>query len=127
MPRTVLKHLSIALLLAFVAPAHAHHGWAEYGSDGFAVEGTIVELRLGNPHGMVRVRDAEGRVWDAVLAPPARNRAAGLVEGAIAVGDTVRAAGRRHRDGARMELKTERLEARGRAFDVYPERLAGRR
>lgn len=117
-----------ALAVACFAPAAAlaHHGWAEYGAENFVLEGTVREVRLGNPHGLIRVEDREGRVWDAVLAPPSRNRDAGLVDGAIAPGDPVRASGRRHRDARKLEIKSERIEARGRAFDVYPERLSQR-
>lgn len=117
-----------ALSLACFAPAAAvaHHGWAEYGADNFVLEGTVREVNLGNPHGLIRITDRDGRVWDAVLAPPSRNRAAGLVDGAIAPGDEVRASGRRHRDARKLEVKSERIEARGRTFDVYPERLSQR-
>ena len=112
--------------LAFAAPsvALAHHGWSEYGTDAFVLEGTAREVRLGNPHGLIRIEDRQRRLWDAVLGPPSRDRAAGLVEGAVRPGDAVRAAGRRHRNPDRLEMKTERLEAGGRAFDIYPERLS---
>lgn len=122
--RTALA--ALALVCAAPVAALAHHGWAEYGAENFVLEGTLREVRLGNPHGLVRIEDADGRVWDAVLAPPSRNRQAGLVEGAIAPGDKVIASGRRHRDARKLEVKTERLVARGRNFDVYPERLSQR-
>lgn len=117
-----------ALALACFAPAAAlaHHGWAEYGAENFVLEGTARVVGLSNPHGVIRIEDREGRMWDAVLAPPSRNRAAGLVEGALSPGDEVRASGRRHRDAGKLEIKAERVEARGRAFDVYPERLSQR-
>lgn len=118
----------IALGLACAAPsvALAHHGWSEYGADAFVLEGTVREVRLGNPHDLVRIEDRQGRLWDAVLGPPSRGRAAGLVEGAVQPGDAIRLLGRRHRNPDRLEMKTERLEARGRDFDIYPERLARR-
>jgi Family of unknown function (DUF6152) len=116
----------IGLTCAAPSAARAHHGWSEYGADVFALEGTVRELRLGNPHDLVRIEDRQGRIWDAVLGPPSRDRAAGLIEGAVRPGDAVRAGGRRHRDPDRLEMKTERLEARGRRFDIYPERLSRR-
>lgn len=127
MTTTTRRRALLALAAASAVPpatARAHHGWSEFGREAFVLEGTAREVRLGNPHGIVAVEDARGQVWEAQLAPPSRNRAAGLVEGAVAPGDAVRATGRRHRDPARLVMKTERLEARGRAFDVYPERLS---
>ena len=117
---------ALALALALPTAALAHHGWSEYGAENFVLEGTVREVRLGNPHALVRLEDAEGRLWDAVLAPPARTSAAGLVAGAVEPGDKARASGRRHREAAKLEMKTERLEARSRTFDIYPERLSGR-
>ena len=124
----VSRRAALVAALAVVAPsaALAHHGWSDYGAEPFVLEGTVREVRLGNPHGLIRIEDREGRVWDAVLAPPSRNRAAGLVEGAMMPGDAVHALGRRHRDLTRLEMKTERLQASGRNFDVYPERLSQR-
>lgn len=123
----VLRRTALAafgLLCAIPAAALAHHGWSEYGAEAFVLEGRVREVRLGNPHGLVRIEDGQGRVWDAVLGPPSRDRAAGLAEGALRPGDPVRAAGRRHRSPDRLEMKTERLEAQGRRFDIYPERLS---
>lgn len=118
--------LALALACALPAAALAHHGWSEYGAENFVLEGTVREVRLGNPHALIRLEDAEGRVWDAVLAPPSRTTSAGLVAGAVEPGDKARASGRRHRQAAKLEMKTERLEARNRSFDIYPERLSGR-
>ena len=122
--RTVL--LSLGLACAAPAAALAHHGWSEYGAEPFVLEGRVREVRLGNPHGLVRVEDGQGRVWDAVLGPPSRDRSAGLSQGALRPGDPVRATGRRHRNPDRLEMKTERLEARGQRYDIYPERLSQR-
>lgn len=125
---TITRRLAAASVLLAAAPvaALAHHGWSEYGAETFVLDGTVREVRLGNPHGLIRVQDAEGRTWDAVLAPPARNGAAGLVAGTVEPGDTARASGRRHRDAGKLEMKTERFEARGRTYDIYPERLSER-
>ena len=122
------RRTAAALVLAFALPtaALAHHGWSEYGAENFVLEGTVREVRLGNPHALVRLEDAEGRMWDAVLAPPSRTSAAGLVAGAVEPSDKARASGRRHREAVKLEMKTERLEARSRTFDIYPERLSGR-
>jgi hypothetical protein len=127
--RSVSRRFAVAIIgLTCVTPlaARAHHGWSEYGADAFVLDGTVREVRLGNPHDLVRIEDRQGRLWEAVLGPPSRDRAAGLVEGAIRPGDAVQALGRRHHNPDRLEMKTERLEARGQRFDIYPERLSQR-
>jgi hypothetical protein len=104
------------------AAAQAHHGWSGYSDEPFALTGVVEAVELGQPHGHLRVR-ADGELWDVVLGPPARNRRAGLVDGVVAVGATVTAYGKRYRDPDRLEMKTERLQAGERVFDIYPERL----
>ncbi len=121
--RTVLAGLGALVAVFAAAPvAQAHHGWSQYGSDDFSLTGVVEAVDLGNPHGELKV-SADGQVWDVVLGPPGRNRRAGLDEEAVAVGDTVTAYGRRHRDEGRLEMKTERLEVGDRVYDIYPERL----
>jgi len=120
--RTVLTVVGLAYAIPSVA--RAHHGWSDYGADAFVLEGTAREVHLGNPHDVIRIEDRQGRFWDAVLGPPSRDRAAGLGEGAVKPGDAVQAAGRRHRNPNRLEMKTERLETQGHRFDIYPERLS---
>ena len=102
--------------------ALAHHGWSGYLDDDFELTGVVEEIELGNPHGHLMVHADDG-VWNVVLGPPARNRRAGINDRVIEVGDTVTAYGKRHRDPDRLEMKSERLEAGDRAYDIYPERL----
>ena len=100
----------------------AHHGWGGYGTEEFSLSGTVQSANLGGPHGLVRVRDTGGRVWDVVLGPPGHQRRAGLTEDALPAGVAVTAYGHRHLDPNRLEMKTERLVVAGRAFDIYPDR-----
>jgi hypothetical protein len=110
-------------VLALGAPAaQAHHGWSGYSDEPFTLTGVVEEIDLGQPHGHLHVR-ADGALWDVVLGPPYRNQRAGIEDGAIAVGDTVTAYGKRHLDPDRLEMKTERLQAGERTFDIYPDRL----
>jgi hypothetical protein len=104
------------------AKAFAHHGWSGYTDADFVLTGVVEEIELGNPHGHLMVR-SDGGMWNVVLGPPARNRRAGISEGVIAIGATVTAYGKRHRNPDQLEMKTERLEVNGQAFDIYPERL----
>ena len=78
---------------------------------------------LGGPHGLVRVRDGQGRVWDVVLGPPRNQSRAGLTEAELPAGAAVVASGHRHLDPNRLEMKTERLRVGQRVFDIYPDRL----
>lgn len=106
---------------ALAAPSSAHHGWAAYHSEEFALSGIIESASLGGPHGQMRVRAVNG-VWDVILAPPTRNARAGLADEHVRPGTRVIARGHRHRDPARLEMKTERLVIGGRTFDLYPDR-----
>jgi hypothetical protein len=118
-----LAAFALAGALALGASAAlAHHGWSGYLDDRFSLTGVVEEIELGQPHGHLMVH-ADGGMWDVVLGPPSRNRRAGVVDGVIEVGDTITAIGKRHRDPERREMKTERLEVDGKAYDIYPERL----
>jgi hypothetical protein len=70
----------------------------------------------------MRVKDAEGQVWDVTLAPGPRTERAGLKPGVIPVGAKVIVSGHRNRDSKRHEIKTERVTYNGRTFAVYPDR-----
>lgn len=122
--RPGLSMLTCVLAVSLQAPlALAHHGWAGQGTEAFTLTGTVERaLSLAGPHATMRVRDAEGQVWDLTLAPPARTERAGLKEGAIPVGADVTIVGKRNRDANRFEIKTERVTYDGRHYDVYPER-----
>jgi hypothetical protein len=116
---TLLAALGLA---ATATAARAHHGWAEYRTEDFSLTGRVDSASLGNPHGLIRVRDEQSRVWDVVLGPPAAQRRAGLMPEAVPVGTQVEARGHRHRDPNRLEMKTERLIVGSRTFDIYPNR-----
>lgn len=112
-----------ALALAAAPAALAHHGWAGYGTKDFSLAGTVQSANLGNPHGVVKVRDADGKVWDVVLDPPSYQSRAGLTDALVPAGASVTTYGHRHQDANRLEMKTERLVVSGRSFDIYPDRL----
>ncbi len=108
--------------LAVAAPALAHHGWTGYGAEEFSLSGMVQSANLGGPHGVVRVLDGGGRVWDVVLGPPRNQSRAGLTEDALPAGVAVTAFGHRHLDPNRLEMKTERLRVGEALFDIYPDR-----
>lgn len=106
-----------------VPPAWAHHGWGGNSEEEFELSG-IVEtgVSLAGPHATMKLKTADGKVWDLTLAPPAATSRAGLKEGIIPVGATVSIHGHRNLDPKRLEVKTERVTWKGRTFDVYPDR-----
>jgi Family of unknown function (DUF6152) len=113
----------LAVLLMSPIPANAHHGWGGYSDKEFELAGTVESpVSLAGPHATMKIRATDGKVWDIVLAPPARTERAGLKEGIIPVGDSVAVHGHRHLDANRFEIKTERLQWRDHLFNVYPDR-----
>jgi len=115
--------LGILALALSALPALAHHGWGGNQDEEFELSGTVVSgVSLAGPHATMKIKDAEGRVWDLTLAPPARTQSAGLKEGTIPVGAAVTVHGHRNRDLKRFEMKTERVTWNGKTFNVYPDR-----
>ena len=111
----------LAGVLAIALPAFAHHGWADYQTTESEVTGVVQSVELGAPHGLIKVKAADG-VWDVMLAPPAGIQRAGLEKSALPVGTRVTARGHRHNDPKRLEIKTERLVVGNRTYDLYPGR-----
>jgi hypothetical protein len=111
----------LAAVLAIALPASAHHGWADYQETESQVTGVVQSVELGAPHGLIKVKAANG-VWDVMLAPPAAIQRAGLERSALPVGTQVIARGHRHNDPNRLEIKTERLVVGNRTYDLYPNR-----
>jgi hypothetical protein len=105
-------------------PVAAHHGWAgQESSEQISLTGTVREpVNLAGPHATMQI-EVDGKVWDITLAPPARTQRAGLEADTLAVGDEVTIVGNRNSDEARLEVKTVRVTADGKNFDVYPDRV----
>lgn len=113
--------LAFAIGLSLIAgAAAAHHGWADYSDQDSRVSGVLESANLGQPHGVLKVRNAQG-VWDVMLAPPAAIERSGLTLAVLPRGAQVVASGHRRIDGA-LEIKTERLTVGGKTYDLYPAR-----
>jgi hypothetical protein len=118
----ISRILSAALVASFAVPAVSHHGWAGQGDEQFQLSGIIEQpVSLAGPHATMKVR-ADGQVWDITLAPPARTQSAGLTPEALKKGDQVTVSGHRAKDMKRFEIKTERVTAGGKTYNVYPDR-----
>lgn len=122
-PRGVGVIAVAAMALLYLVPVSAHHGWGGYHTEEFELAGTLeTPVSTAGPHATTKVRSADGKVWDVVLAPGGRTVSAGLKEGVIPVGSKVTVHGHRHRDPNKLEIKTERLSWNNRTFNVYPDR-----
>ena len=121
-PRQFRIGLAVAAgALAITVPAWAHHGWADYQDAESEVSGVVQSVEFGAPHGLITVKAADG-LWNVMLAPPAAIQRSGLERSALPAGTRVTARGHRHRDPARLEIKTERLVVGDRTYDLYPGR-----
>ena len=117
--------LGIGIALMSAVSAAAHHGWGGNVDEVSAMTGVVTEgVKLAGPHGTMKIRTADGKVWDITLAPPYRTASAGLKQDTIPVGAMVTVHGNRNRDPNRYEMKTIQVEYAGRHYNVYPERQA---
>lgn len=81
---------SAALSLLAIAPLHAHHSYAEYFRDQkVSIEGTLEQLTLGNPHGILMVRTDDGTLVTAEWGNAIQLNRSGFVAGMLSVGDRV--------------------------------------
>jgi hypothetical protein len=68
----------------------AHHSYAEYDRERIvAVEGTLEQLTLGNPHGNLMVRTDQGQLLTAEWGNASMLSRTGFVAGMLAAGDRV--------------------------------------
>ncbi len=109
--------LAFAAAALVATAAVAHHGWSSYDAERvMRPTAQVLESSWGSPHGAIVIA-VEGQRWDVVLAPVSRMQARGLVEGEIAVGQTVTVEGYPRRDGTR-ELRAERITAGGKTVEL---------
>src|SRR5215510_14549350 len=104
--------LAVAAALALAAgAAQAHHGWTSYSEQEAVVTGVVESADFGAPHGLIKVRTAQG-AWNVMLAPPAAIQRSGLTLAAVPKGARITAHGHKRIDGT-PEIKTERLTVGG--------------
>ena len=115
---------TVVLALGLTVPAvgaRAHHGWSWTTGGNIDLTGIIKTVRLGNPHGTLRV-DVEGEEWTVEVGQPWRNERAGLEDGDLAEGVEVRVIGEPAADVSERRVKVERLYLGNREYVLYPER-----
>ena len=114
---------AVLVLLTVSIPGWSHHGWSGNTAGEVEITGEVVSgVSLAGPHGTMRIRDADGQVWDITLAPGPRTHRAGLREDSIPVGAEVTVQGERHEDPEIFEAKVRRVIWEDEVFDVYPPR-----
>ena len=114
----------MVLALGLTAPtvgALAHHGWSWTTGGNIDLTGIIKSVRLGNPHGILKI-DVEGETWTAEVGQPWRNESAGLKDGDLAEGVEIRVIGEPAADMSERLVKVERLFLGKREYVLYPER-----
>jgi len=122
------RRLFLALggaVVAGFAPgiARAHHGWQWASDEEFTLTGTIREVRLGNPHGLLTVEAAEdGAMWIAEIGQPWRNAEAGLTDNLLRPGTPITLEGHRSADPEELRMKAERVIIAGQMYNLYPDR-----
>lgn len=109
---TRTHHAIVAAAFAILVPLGttvlAHHGWGEYDSrKPITLTGTIRELGYENPHAYVDL-EVNGKLWHAVLAPPARMQARGVARDLLKPDATVTVIGFPHKSRA-VEMKAEQI------------------
>lgn len=122
-----MKHRVIVLAVAALGffgaagAALAHHGWAWTTGGNIELTGTIREVRLGNPHGILQV-DVSGETWTVEVGQPWRNSRAGLKEGDLAPGVEATFIGEPTAQESERRLKVERMSIGGQTYVLYPGR-----
>ncbi len=112
--------LTLGLAVPMVG-AQAHHGWSWTTGGNIDLTGTIRTVRLGNPHGVLKI-DVEGEEWTAEVGQPWRNERAGLKDGDLAEGAEIRVIGEPAADVSEKRVKVERLYLGEQEYILYPGR-----
>jgi hypothetical protein len=117
----LLFGLFVLALGTFTPASLAHHGWAWTTGENMTLEGVIQDAKLGNPHGLLKV-ESGGTLWTVEVGQPWRNERAGLKEGDLGAGVTIRVIGEPASDPADKRIKAERLFLGDREYVLYPDR-----
>lgn len=108
--------------LSMATPAFAHHGWGGYQDTWSDISGTVEYVSLNGAHAKMKLRGADGNIWDVVLSPPYMTSSVGIKETTIPTGAKIKASGHRHRDMTRFEIKTEQITMGEKTISIYPGR-----
>jgi hypothetical protein len=101
--------------------ANAHHGWRWTTGNNIELTGIIVDTKLGNPHGVLKIQ-AEDELWTVQVGQPHRNERAGLEDGDLAIDVEIKIEGEPSADIEEKLMKAERIWIDGQLYDLYPNR-----
>lgn len=119
----MLKHTFIFMIMSIflVSFASAHHGWRWTTGNNIELTGVIVDIKLGNPHGVLTVK-SEDDLWTVQVGQPYRNERAGLKSGDLAANVEVKIEGEPSADLKQKLMKAERIWIDGVLYELYPNR-----
>ncbi|WP_134679139.1 DUF6152 family protein [Paracoccus ravus] len=112
-----------ATLPVLIRPALAHHGWSWAEEDQSRLEGRIDSVSMNPPHPSLRVRAADGTVWDIDLGNPNQTARSGFTAEAAPVGAAIIVIGNRNQDRDKAHMKAVQILIGGKQFDIYPDRI----
>ncbi|ESQ76660.1 DUF6152 family protein [Asticcacaulis sp. AC402] len=119
--RRVLKLLTVAALVA-ATPVLAHHGWAWTEEKQTTLTGTIQSISMVPPHPVLKVKAADGVLWQVDLGNPVQTEKSGFRGDTAKVGDSITVLGNRALDKTR-HMKAVRITLAGKNYDMYPDRI----
>jgi hypothetical protein len=114
--QSVLKFVLLAVGLAVMNPASAHHSFAVFfntDSQMIKITGVVQDFQFRNPHGVITLDVPKGKaniLWRAETNSPSVLRRRGWTPESLHVGDKVTLEGWPARDGTRyIRLRSARL------------------
>jgi len=118
MMRFLLAPPAIALaIVAFAAPAPAHHGWGSYDSTKTVkFQAAIIDVKFENPH-VELVLEYQGKKWTITLAPVFRMENRGLPQPSLVKGKTVMVEGYASKVHEN-EMRIERITVEGKVVEL---------
>src|SRR5690606_173601 len=123
--RTNTRRLSFcgAVLALWCGSAYAHHGWSWAEEEQSTLEGTIEAVSMAPPHPTLRVKAADGRVWQVDLGNPRQTERSGFRGDTAKAGDAITVLGNRTKEPDKPHMKAVRITVGGQHYDMYPERI----
>ncbi|OJF92437.1 DUF6152 family protein [Pararhizobium antarcticum] len=114
---------AFGLSMLAVTTASAHHGWSWAQGEQTELTGTIKSLSFAPPHPSLEITAADGTDWQIDLGNPRGTERSGFAPGSANVGDDIIILGNRSLDENEKLMKAVRITVKGKAFDIYPERI----
>lgn len=100
----------VAVMLLTAGSVSAHHGYANYATEHrITIEGDLQDLRLANPHVIMRIRTADSTLYTCLWQGATWvEREANVTPSTFKIGDHLVIYGAPARDAARKELQSLR-------------------